>query len=606
MSLLMRCEWRRFSRLTLVVGTVHLAALFLLGRVSDPLRWSAEDQLAILVVFMLLGGTLATIQVGAYRRPSQWLWLIHRPLEPRTIFADLSGSALAILGAATAAPAFIWLMATDVFTARVVDVRDYLSVVHLLGFAWMAWAIAALTLLSRSRWMVISLTLPLVIVLQMASVWWLLIPVIAGAGWLYAIARETIRANRQAPLTRNWAVLLTALPVQLGLFLLIFHVGKGSVEAIQYFAKPPVAGDIVTEADQAATQRLPREGLIAQGLVNSAETLAPSWRSQLPLLPSLFMSPVLERFPLRHQFGNTVPAWWDAKHGTEWTFSHDAMRFIGRDPRSGHARGAWGPGGAGGGADRPFDNIPLEGLTRDTLYYVDSERQRQYEQLRLPNGEWFVARPNQELGRVWVMSNRSLRVYHPADPEQPPYAPLRADWELSYPEDAARLTQVDVAQLLDGWLVSFFYFDPHDRVYSPWQQVVHVAPDGVSRVVGERRGIHDLRIHIGVGGSALLPTEAWWLSPALHVLASAADRALDTGLTRPPAFEPLPRAPELWIVALALSAFSLVLGALWLRRCHVQPARKRLWLALCALIGVPALLSLPMFEPRMPGKGDAS
>lgn len=598
MSLLMRCELKRFSRLTAIVATIHLAALFLLGRVSDPLRWNAEDQLAILVVFMLLGATLAAVQVGAYRRPSQWLWLIHRPLQPRTIFADLGGSALAILGTALGMPAMFWLAATDGLTARVVDLRDYVSVIHLLAFAWMAWAITTLTLLSRSKWLIVCLVLPLLIILKMTSVWWLFIPVIAGAGWLWAITRETVRANRQAPIASNGILMLTALPLQLGLFLLIFHVGKGTVEAVQFLAKPPVAGDIVTEKDVASAPQAPRDGLIAQGLVNSTHPLAPSWRAQLPLLPGTYLSPVQERFPVRHQFGNTVPTWWDAKHGTEWTYSHDAMRFIGRDPRSGQARGAWGPGGAWGGAESAFDAIPLEGLTRDTLYAIDSELQRQFEQLKLPRGEWFVARPSEALGRVWVMSNNALRVHHPADPEMPPGTPLRADWLLPYPEDAARLTQIDIAQLLDGWLVSFFYFDPHDRVYVPWQQVVHVDADGRSRVVGERHGIRDLKIHIGVGGSALLPTEAWWLSPSLHVLASAADRALDTGLTRPPALEPLPRSPALWAAALALSAFSFALGALWLKGCAVTPPRKRLWLTLCALVGLPALLSIPIFEAR--------
>lgn len=600
MSLLFRSEWRRFARPTAVVTAVHLAGLFLLGRVTDPLRWNAEDQLAILVVHMLLGTALAAVQIGAYRRPSQWLWLIHRPLEPRSIFADLSGSALAILGTATALPVLVWLAATDVYTARVVDVRDYVSVFHLLAFAWMAWAITTLTLLSRSKWMMVSFVLPLFVVLQMASVWWLLVPVAAGAVWLFAITRETVRANREAPLPRHWAVLLTALPVQLGLFLLVFHVGKGTVEAVQFLVKPPVTGDIVTESDPPSEQRLPGDSLIAQGLVNSKDPLAPSWRAQLPLLPSLYMSPVQERFPLRHQFGNTVPAWWDAKHGTEWTFSHDAMRYIGRDPRSGEERGTWGPGGVGVGAERPFVDIPVEGLTRTTLYAVDSEHQRQHQQLQMPDGEWFVARPMEELGRVWVMSNRALRVYHPADPELSLNIPLRGDWQLPFPEDATRLTQVDVAQLLNGWLVSFFYFDQHDRVYVPWQHVVHVDADGLARVVGGRHDIRNFEIHTGVGGSALLPTEAWWLSPTLHVLASAANRALDTGLARPPAFEPLPRAPALWAIALALSVLSFALGILWLRQSTASPSRKRLWLALCVLVGIPALLSLPMFEPRIP------
>jgi hypothetical protein len=127
MTRLLLCEWRRFARWAVVVAMLNLAALFLLGRVADPLRWSDQDQLALLVLCMFFGAALAAIQVGAYRKPSQWVWLIHRPLEPGAIFAALSIAAVAILAAVIAVPTVLWLAATDLATERVVDLRDYLS-----------------------------------------------------------------------------------------------------------------------------------------------------------------------------------------------------------------------------------------------------------------------------------------------------------------------------------------------------------------------------------------------------------------------------------------------------------------------------------------------
>lgn len=600
MKQLFLCEWRRFARGAAIVATLNFGALLLLGRVSDPLRWSDQDQLALLVFAMCLGAGLAALQVGAYRRPSQWVWLIHRPVEPRLIFAALSLSALAVLATTIAAPALLWLATTDLATPRVVDCRDYVSALHLLAFSFMAWCIAALSLLARSKWVAAVVVLPLAITLQSISVWWLAVPVALTNLWLFYITQHALRANRDAPIPSGAPLILTALPLQLGLFLLVFHFGKGAIETAQFLIRPPVTGQVITEADLPDRSQPADEGLIVRGLLHSRDPRAEAWRAQLPLSPSTFLSPVLGRFPVRHQFGNLIPLWWDAKRGTEWTFSHGRMVFLGRNPRTGDAQGAWGSGGvaASAGEAEPFREIPLDGLTRQTLYAIDNERGVQHEVVRLPDGEWFVARPATELGRTWVLSNLSLRAYRPRGPEQPLSTPLALDWQVAYPEDAARLTQVDIAELLDGWLVSFFYFDPHDRLYAPWLQVVHVDAEGRGEVVAERRNVLDVRIHTGVGGSALLPMEAWWLSPTLHVLASLSERAFDRGLTRPMPFEPAPSDPRHWALAALLALGSVGLGHLWLGRTHASRRRRRQWLTLCALVGLPALLSLAALEPR--------
>lgn len=601
MKLLMLCEWRRFSRWAAVIAVLNLAALFLLGRVSDPLRWSDEDQLAILVLCLLCGAGLAALQVGAYRRPSQWVWLIHRPLEARAIFAALALAALAVLALTIAAPALLWLAATDLMSPRVVDLRDYVAVLHLLAFAFMAWCIAVLAILARSKWVAATIALPLAVTLQSISVWWLALPVGLTSLWLLYIAGHALRADRDAPIPAGAPLVLTALPVQLGLFLLVFHLGKGAIEAAQFLIRPPVAGEVVTAADDAVAARPADPGLIVRGLQDASDPRAKAWRAQLPLSPATWISPDLERFPVRDQFGNLVAPWWDPRRGSEWTWSHDRMLFLGRNPRTGAAQGAWGRSGlaATTAQAEPFDQIPLDGLTRQALYVVDAERGLQHEVLRLPDDEWFIARPGNELGRSFVLSNRQLRAYRARSPDQPLSAPLALAWQLPLPEDPARLAQVDIAELLDGWLVSFFYFDPHDRLYLPWLQVLHVAADGRGAVVAERRGVHDIRIHTGVGGSALLPMEAWWLSPALHILASLSERAFDRGLTRPMPFEALPADPRHWALAALLGAIAVWLGARWLERTRASRRRRLQWLAMCALVGLPALLGMAVLEPRV-------
>lgn len=342
MTILFLCECRRFARPILAFGSAHLVAIFLIARVTNPLQWKAEDQLAILFLFMLYGCGLAFVQMGAYNKPSQWLWLIHRPLSPQHTFRALFGSAAFVLTAALFAPLAIWLVATDLFTTEVVDVRDYMSLIHLLVFALMAWLIGTLTLLCQRPIMLLSFSVPVLFAVQMISVWWLTLSLMICTSWLFYVASSAFKADRDAPIRSNLALVLTALPLQISIFLLTFHVGKATLEVAQYLRSPPLPSDVVTEEEAQELPRSPPLGLLAQGLAVSQDPRAHSWRAQLPLLPGTSLLPVLARFPVRHQFGNIVPVWWDEKRGIQWIFSHDSMRYEGRNPRNGAYYGSWG------------------------------------------------------------------------------------------------------------------------------------------------------------------------------------------------------------------------------------------------------------------------
>ncbi len=137
MNDLIRSEWRRFRRLVLTVTIVHGLALLLMSRTANLLQLAFWDHTVFLAVYMLLGLVLGAAQVGSYRPSSKWVWLIHRPLAPARIFTALAVSALVMLGIAVVAPLVIFLVATDVITTQVVDVRHYVALFHLLSFTMM-------------------------------------------------------------------------------------------------------------------------------------------------------------------------------------------------------------------------------------------------------------------------------------------------------------------------------------------------------------------------------------------------------------------------------------------------------------------------------------
>ena len=600
---LFRSEWRRFRRLALLVALCHGAALLLLSRVTDVPQLRYDSHGFMLILYMLLGLALAVVQVGSYRRVGRWLWLIHRPLPPSRIFAALALAALAQLAVAVLAPLLLFLVATDLLSTQVVDSRHYVALFHALAFAMMAWLAGAHACTSRHRAAVAVLLAPIVLALLLVSAWWLLLPVGLCLAWLAFVARHSFRADRDAPIARPGVLLLTALPLQLGFFLLVFQLSKVGLEVVELLGRGRPGRTVLAsdpDVDVDAMRRSFSQDFLAKGLRDSPDPRAAMWRQQLPLLEVVGLAPDIERFPIRHQVSNVAPRWWDDTRGIEWTFSHDRMRFFGRDPVTGEPRGWWGRRGMG--TPQPFDDVPQFGMTRDTLYAVDVESQRQHELVRLPGGEWFVSRPAPAFGRELLLTNRRLLVYRPVPEASSAHAPLRLDWELRFPDDEP-LPMVDVAELLDGWLVSLFHydgqeFDGFESVMHPWQQVVHVDADGRSTVVGERREIHDHRVSLG--SASAIPVASWWLSPPLYAFAHLPRQLLDTGLTQPPRFEPLPAVPAFYPLAVALMLGSLAGGHAWLRDTRMGRGRRRFWLASCALLGVPALLSLLCLEPRLP------
>lgn len=596
-------ELRRFRRLTLLAATGHLLLLLFLNRTTNLLQQAYFDSMVLFGVYLLLGLALAVVQVGSYRKPSQWLWLIHRPLSTDRIFAALALSALTMLSLVLVLPLLLLVLGTAQFTTKVVDSHHYAIVFHLLAFAMMAWLAGAHACVSRHKAAIVVLAAPLLLAVHLISVWWLLLPVLSCLVWLSWITLKSFRANRDAPIADHGTLLLTALPLQLGLFLLVFALGKMLfLTASIMVGTDPLNTEFPPKGGLIETQRAEPVQELLFGLTESSDARAASWREQLPLLEPVRIGPYLNRFPIRHQLSNlNMPTqWWDEQRSILWTFSHDQMVFRGRNPESGVDHGWWGVNGVG---DRtPFAEVPFashEGylLTRSAFYAIDNEEQRQHELFRLAAGEHFIDAPSKAFNRLLVLTSERLLLYRTDRQATSAFSPPLLDWQLALPRGVQNIEGVAIAELMDGWLVSFLYgdgvrqigFSQFSVTAEPWQQVIHIDDNGNATVVGERPIQRDY---------SALQQLSWWFSPVLHTLSEWPDSALDKGLTWPLQVEILPSAPVLYPVAATLMLLSLALAVWWLRGSQMSRGRRQVWLVSCALLGVPAFLSLICLEPR--------
>ena len=596
-------ELRRFRLAAFIAMFAHVLILLILSRMTNLLQQPYFESVPFFAFYLVLGLALALMQVGSYRKPSQWLWLMHRPLSTSKIFGALALSALTLLVIVMLLPMLVLVLGTDLFTSKVVDARHYMTAVHLLAFAMMAWLAGAHACVSRHKAAIAVLAAPILLCMHLISVWWLLLPVSLALLWLGWIALKSFRANRDAPVQGNFTLMLTALPLQFGFFLLVFELG-----AFLF-----VTGSIMAGTDPLNTEYPPKGGVIESlraepnkamvlALEGSIDARAESWREQLPLMEPLRLYPGVHRFPLRHQLSNlNVPTqWYDETRNIFWTFSHDRMLFHGRNPENGADHGWWGVNGTGD--TTPFNEVPFalhDGylMTRSALYAIDEDDNRPHELIRLAEGEQFVNTPERQFNRMFLLTNQRVLTYREDRNAVSAFAPPILDWQLPLPQGVAQLEFVDVAELLDGWLVSTLYgegqrqigFNQFHHYAVPSQQVVYLDDDRGVQLINQRAITRDF---------SPLQQVDWWFSPLLHLLAEWPDSVLDKGLTWPLKADALPDAPVFYPVAIGLMLASFIVAMFWLRRVPMNTTRRYVWLVNCALLGVPALLALICLEPR--------
>jgi hypothetical protein len=358
-------------------------------------------------------------------------------------------------------------------------------------------------------------------------------------------------------------------------------------------AVPPAGG--FTEAT-----RSDKLAFIQAGLAVSTDARAPELRHQLnQRAPYGYMKYAMRQFPVRHQASNQDDLrWLDDKHHVEWTFSHDAMRFHGRDIHTSKDRGWLGLGGLDD--SRPFPAVPVLSnpyiMTPQQLYARDDETQQVHQLIELKAPET-LAGPPMLIGKRWyVLTNLRVIAYDP--PVQfAAKSMLKEQFSAALPGPFNDFDGVVIKELPLGVVLSFKYGrNMVEGQSGSIQTVVLVDASGAPQVVARRALTHDFPL--------LFEHRDWWLSPLLHTVLAAPDLLLDKGmiLDRGQSSYSIQlersRPPTVVIAAVLAALLSAGAAAIWLRGVRIGPRRKAGWIAACLLVGPPACLSLMLLQPR--------
>ena len=590
-------ECRRFRNAALIFAAAHLVLQLFVNRLFDFLQLRYDPHMMALTLYMLAALAFAMVQFGSYRQPSRWVWLLHRPLERLAIFGAIAAASSTLIVFAVGLPALLTVLGTDWLSTRVVDARHYLLVLELVLLTMTAWLAGTYVILSGRRTAIVVLLLPMLMMGHLASGYVMLIPSALCLALLACIAYQTFKPDRAAP-PSGAALAATAVPLQIGFYFAMIWAGSVMYQNVQMLTGvhplnrplPPVGG--FTESTRSEGPEL-----FVRGLAASTDPQAAQWRRQVALSTIANFEPHTMQLPVRHQLSNLASlSFADGVRHIEWTFSHAAMLFKGRDMYTMQERGLLGAKGAG---DRtPFSAVPLladarylllpqELLVRD----ADSGLIRTLLKLRAPET---LAREPIEIGELWyVMTNERLIAFaKPAAGEM-----LKERYSIALPEAFSGLDRIDIAPLLDGSLVSFSSGRGMNSGAGEASQVIMlVDAAGKSREVARRKLAHDF--------PALFEHHDWWVSPVLHHLLALPDALLDKGriLDKGKAGYSNPlerdRPPIAWTAALLAALISTLGGWYWLRRSPVGTARKAGWLASCLLLGPPALACLMVLQPR--------
>ncbi len=583
-------EFHRFRLWAAGYALVQIIVLGFMTRVVDLAQQPETVYQVIGGVYGLTGLLLGLYQFGGYRRPNAWLNLLHRPLAHGKV-------ALALLGAGALALAIaVWLPLLLVegwqatMTARVIDQRHVLLSLSAWLISLCAYLAGAYAMLAHRRHGYSAVLLLSVLVFSHAVGVGALILQGGLLALLLAMVLIAFKPDLSAAPRGFVPAVLTAAPLQLAMWFALVLLGF-AVEFVWIAqGSHPNNRAVPLAGGEKAAETAEGDALIVMGLAGSAAQDAPLWREQARISEVHGVAPVLRRVPVRNELTNVAPMEFDdEQHRVRWVFSHDDMRFHGHSLVDGRGAGTLGVEG-----DHRFTRPPMPGpqgtlVSADTVFQYDSDEQRVLPRMRVPDGEQITGyEPAGD--SVLLLSNRAL-YFHDARDFADGDGILRPRQRAALPGKVGDLQRVDLIELLDGHLASFLFSRASYNAEGtePFQIVLRIDDSGTSEVVGSRRLKTDY--------PPLWRFQNWFPAPVIYEVQRAVRRLFSP--YRPADDTQRPHIPpQVWWAAGALMLLSAVAAVWRTRQTDLRSSARAIWIITCALLGLPALMSLWLLYPK--------
>jgi len=590
-------ELRRFRNAAAIYFAASLVLVTVANQMVDIANERMELHIALLLLYSLSGLGFGLYQFGSYRQPSRWIWLQHRPLHRAQILAGIALASIVLIALAMALPPLIVLGLQGHFTQRVVDARHYAGVAYLALSVASSWLAGAYIMLHRSRWAFVILVLPILTTMHLASWGAVLALALACNAVLLFLVYTVFRPNRYTA-DDAVATVASAVPLQLSFYIallwagsMVFQIGQMMLGVHLLSASHAVPGGLVE-----ARRFDGREAVLA-GLAGSADPRAADWRAGLEPRSVASLGPRVRQYAVRNPVSSRAGSMFYDDQQRAWSFSHDRMLYRGRHLRLATATGWMGAGGPGDAT--PFDSQPTPvGDNRRNGYLVNAHDIYQIGQRDLHLRHLLHVEGAEQLGggiamlggRTALLTNRRVVLLQDSGGQPAPLA------TVNLPVPFGDLERVEAAEVADGTLLSFVAGYRRNEGVAAAPQVSYLV-DAAGRVteVGRRELAHDF--------PALFEHRDWWVSPLLYAVVSLPEMLIEKGLVPDHGasrFAPLllPRPASVWTATIVLALVSCLLASWWTHRARLAPRARLAWCLASLLLGLPALLSLMVLQPR--------
>jgi hypothetical protein len=581
---LYKAECRRFARSATGIGVLHLVALLFLDRLFPGLRDDGEVCDLLGAAYGVSGAILGVYQAASYARMNHWITLLHRPLAPWRIMLAVSGAGATIVCAAILLPLLLFTAGQAVQVGRVVDARHWLLAVAAALIAAIGFLTGSCAALAPRRY---GWTVVVAVAILTAG------NTAVGAGALLCQAGIVVilsfllagafKPDRARAPTNPALLALTAGVAALSVYFLLL-IGGGFLYQMSLvaIARNPLI-NLPSPGGLVEASRADGDDLIAAALRAAHTPAADAVRARLTGVVARI--PVaMEALPAWGELTNSGPITFaDPSRSIAWTFSHDARAFRGIGQKDLQPAGELRPAGAFEAPPLRVENMMIAG---GSLYVLDASRGTLERRLRLPDGEVIVARPRAVGPTLPILGNRALHLF---DKTVLDGAAPRAV-AVPLPGAIGDLRRLDLARLPDVTIVSFFFGrDSIEGPASAWQSVMSVTPDGAVHTLARRSFDPEF--------SDVLRYRAYWLSPTIHAVASAAE---DIGGIASPVRQRAPvQVPRrVWVAAIMLSIIAALCTAFVARRRRLSAMSLAAWSLATLALGLPMFFAFWLVGKR--------
>jgi hypothetical protein len=603
---LAKSEFFRYQKWALLIVIALLAVFGFISRLKPLLEANQAQSVLINVTFLSASIIFGILQMTLYKRANQWVYLIHRPINPAKICCALCGAGMLLILIALGLPWLIAMLGMDMFTHAVVESRHYLHIVFLLMTCMMCYLIGTLIILNAS-FGIVGLLVMLVLVLVPTAKNTLVqfLPLLVMLSGLFYLNIKSFKPDLSQFLSQPFSLVLLVVPLSFAMLfcltliatLTLYHVPK--FMAGTHPDNNPVEGTYryiwtYDEADTPEYILQNTDSALAKNMIQQAKLAEINWIDvdnwTFPRKGQLYVDDY--QYALSHKKTKSI-----------WQFSHSEMLLVGISSITGKPLGLFGKNGfiedlVSVTKNDRFVEVPFllgdkHMMTRTVIYQVNFNEKLLSEKFSLPNDEYFIGTPDIHKNFISLTTNKNILLFDP-QVYRDEYQQATPDYAVPHPVSVKNLYAVRAFQLADGFLLTYFGND-HFGFERPGAEALYAKLSGeIERVGGREFTIY---------------THPAWVRNALYVISPilwGAQTVMYHYIEPEPSQKGVFSVSEIRQMVFPKEVNSLaiilhivsVLGAIVMCRRHrFKSAQVATWISLCAFLSLPALAACILLNP---------